>query len=426
NSDTSTASGASDKKDAAPVAEPTKENKEQLTVTAPVTPSAPDPLLSQPTNTGDFSGEQDSLMSNGAEVPDDIKALENRLQSAETQFGEERSKAEGLGEPGEGLPPSDKFDRVPLRPPMSDSNWLRWAGPMAQKEYKIRRGDSLWAVSDRLFGNPYLWPKIWHLNARITNPHIIERGMTLSFNPGNPGSAPELAFRPDADDVNNTTVYPLTKLDKKKTLLEMIDETLREQISESHPPFHHFLLDHKPAVVAKVPSLSGHSGRVFYVEGDRFRLNIGDGIYPVVKVEETTKNFVHGYKVHWTGLIKVEDKQAEITKAFSEIEVGDELVQRRFQLSPLAIHKDTIGPEYREETKLVPVDNAVQGNAGAGQMMGILFPGIGLGPRPGALLEIQVGSNKKVQALLVDRDERFGTLWVIEGDQEATFDDQVF
>jgi nucleoid-associated protein YgaU len=396
---------------------------DQLTVTAP---AAPDPLLSQPTNTEDFGDGQESLMSSGAELPDDVKALEVRLQNAEAQYGEERARQEGLGDPGEGLAPSDKFSRVPLRPPMSDANWLRWAGPMAQKDYKVRRGDSLWAVSDRLFGNPYLWPKIWHLNARITNPHLIEKGMTLSFSPGNPGSAPELAFRPDSSDVGNVGLHPLTKLDKKRTLLELIDETLRTQISSSHPPFQHFMLDRKPEVIGRIPDALMRTGRKFLVEGDRFRLNLGDGVYPIVKMTAVTENFVRGYRVRWTGLVSVRDRQAEIVKAFTEIEKDDEIVNRRFQLSPLAVHKDIIGPEYRNETAIVTLDEGAQSQGATGQMMGVLFPGIGLGPRPGALLEVQVGANRKVQALLIDRDQRFGTLWIVESEQEMTTDDKLF
>lgn len=408
--------------------EPIKDDAEpsaadQLTVTAP---AAPDPLLSQPTNTEDFGGDQESLMSTGAELPDDVKALEDRLQNAEAQYGEERARQEGLGDPGEGLAPSDKFSRVPLRPPMSDANWLRWAGPMAQKDYKIRRGDSLWAVSERLFGNPYLWPKIWHLNARITNPHIIEKGMTLSFNPGNPGSAPELAFRPDAADVGNVGIHPLTKLDKKRTLLELIDETLRTQISSSHPPFQYFMLDRKPDVIGQIPDALMRTGRSFLVEGDRFRLNLGDGVYPIVKMQAVTEHFVRGYRVRWTGLVSVRDRQAQIVKAFTEIEKGDEIVNRRFQLSPLAVHKDVIGPEYRNETAIVALDEGAKSHGATGQMMGVLFPGIGLGPRPGALLEVQVGANRKVQALLIDRDQRFGTLWIVDSDQEMTTDDKLF
>gem|GEM_PF-1377228 len=397
---------------------------DQLTVTAP---SSPGPLMSQPTNSGDFGAPAESLFNSGeTQYPDDIKALEQRLEEAESVYGDQRRREEGLGDPGENLPPSEQFERVPLRPPMSDANWLRWAGPMTTKEYKVRRGDSLWAVSERLFGNPYLWPKIWHLNARITNPHIIERGMKLSFNPGNPGSAPELAFRSDYTDPNDIAFHTLSKLDKKKNLLEIIDETLRRQISSPHPPFQFFMLDSRPKVLAEIPQASDRSGRVFWSEGDSFRTKLGDGVFPIARIEAVTEKFFTAYKTRWLGLLEVKGNRATLVKAFAEISPGDEVVQRRFQLSPLAIHNDSVGPEYRDGTVLMALQEGAGVNSGEGQMLGVRFPAIGLGPRPGALLDIQVGHNRKAKALLVDRDQRVGTLWILDGDQEVSITDKIF
>jgi nucleoid-associated protein YgaU len=396
---------------------------DQLIVKTPETPS---PSLSQPTNTEDFGDPAESLFgSEETEYPDDVRALKQRLEEAESVYGDRR-REEGLGEPGDELSPPEQFSRVPLRPPMSDANWLRWAGPMSTKEYKIRRGDSLWAVSERLFGNPYLWPKIWHLNARITNPHIIEKGMVLSFNPGNPGSAPELAFKPDPTDPNDIAFHPLTKLDKKKTLLEIVDEKLRQQISAPHPPFQHFLLDTRPKTLAEIPSVPNRSGRVFWSEGDSFRTKLADGVFPIVKIRAATEKFLTVYKTRWLGLLEVKSGKATIIQAFAEINAGDEVIMRKFQLSPLAIHNDSVGPEYRDGTTLVSLQEGVIVSGGAGQLFGVRFPAIGLGPRPGALLEIQVGHNRKARALLVDRDQRVGTLWILDGQQEVSVTDKIY
>lgn len=396
---------------------------DQLKVTAPETASS---LDDSPTNLGDFGAPSESLFNNETQYPDDIKALESRLQDAESSYGDQRRREEGLVEPGDDLPPPEQFSRVPLGPPMSDANWVRWAGPMATKEYKIRKGDSLWAVSERLFGNPYLWPKIWHLNASVTNPHIIERGMVLSFNPGNPNSAPELAYRPTQNDLRGIGLHPLTSLDKQKTLLEIIDDNLRRQIGAPHPPFQFFLLDSKPKVLAEIPSVPNRSGRRFWVEGDSFRTKLGDGIFPIIRSEHVLEKSTSAYRIRWIGLLEVQNQKATVNKSFVELREGDEVVQRRFTLSPLAVHNDNIGPLYREETHLVAIQEGASYQGGEGQMMGIRFPAIGLGPRPGAILEIQVGHNRKSKALLVDRDQRMGTLWILEGDQEVSVTDKIY
>lgn len=39
--------------------------------------------------------------------------------------------------------------------------------------YTVRRGDTLWGVTGRYYGNPYEWPRVWSYNPEITNPHWI-------------------------------------------------------------------------------------------------------------------------------------------------------------------------------------------------------------------------------------------------------------
>ena len=39
--------------------------------------------------------------------------------------------------------------------------------------YTVRRGDTLWDISGRFFGNPWEWPRVWSYNPEITNPHWI-------------------------------------------------------------------------------------------------------------------------------------------------------------------------------------------------------------------------------------------------------------
>ena len=47
--------------------------------------------------------------------------------------------------------------------------------------YEIQPGDNLWDVSKTIFGSGFFWPKLWQLNAGLTNPHEIEPGASLSF-----------------------------------------------------------------------------------------------------------------------------------------------------------------------------------------------------------------------------------------------------
>ena len=51
--------------------------------------------------------------------------------------------------------------------------------PPGSKTYKIQRGDTLWALAQKLYNNAYLWPQLWEANTWITDSHWIYPGDVL-------------------------------------------------------------------------------------------------------------------------------------------------------------------------------------------------------------------------------------------------------
>jgi hypothetical protein len=47
--------------------------------------------------------------------------------------------------------------------------------------YVVKKGDTLWDISNIFLSNPWLWPELWHLNPQIENPHLIYPGDTLNL-----------------------------------------------------------------------------------------------------------------------------------------------------------------------------------------------------------------------------------------------------
>jgi len=51
----------------------------------------------------------------------------------------------------------------------------------APKIYTVKKGDTLWDISEVFLDKPWLWPKLWRLNPDINNPHLIYPGDILKL-----------------------------------------------------------------------------------------------------------------------------------------------------------------------------------------------------------------------------------------------------
>ena len=68
-----------------------------------------------------------------------------------------------------------------------------WQGLISQKNihvYTMQKGDNLWDISNMLFGNSNHWPKLWSVNADLSNPHRISVGHQVQVIMGSEGQEP--------------------------------------------------------------------------------------------------------------------------------------------------------------------------------------------------------------------------------------------
>jgi hypothetical protein len=89
----------------------------------------------------------------------------------------------------------EKYDSDPV----PDEKWQSMVGAKAAEAYKVQTGDTLWDLSETLFGDGSYWPKLWSENRSIENPHQILPRKQIRFLAGTIAQAPSIRIEePDA------------------------------------------------------------------------------------------------------------------------------------------------------------------------------------------------------------------------------------
>lgn len=200
--------------------------------------------------------------------------------------------------------------------------------------YVIKKGDTLWGLSDRFLMDPHYWPDLWARNPQqITNPHLIFPGQKLKVYPDRievVEAAQERGVRPEAGK------------ETREMKKEIVEEVAQEK-SFTVRGGEGFLMEKalKPAglIIATYQDrrLIGENDVVYTDIGRIHGAKVG-GQYSIFKkmdeVSHPITNVVLGYKVVPLGTLKLSEMEelgskAIITNSFLEIGVGAFLLPYR-------------------------------------------------------------------------------------------------
>jgi hypothetical protein len=125
--------------------------------------------------------------------------------------------------------------------------------------YTVKKGDTLWDLSQRFADTPWQWPDLWNKNGQITNPHRIFPGEKI------------LLYR------NKGTENPAPLKIYKKPVPAPVIATAPLQPPPPPPPYYMYTSIDQVGFLRK--AALNPIGRIFSVQGNKKMISSGDTIY---------------------------------------------------------------------------------------------------------------------------------------------------
>lgn len=203
--------------------------------------------------------------------------------------------------------------------------------------YTVKKGDTLWDLSDHFSDSPWLWPKLWSDNSQISNPHWIYPGERI-------------------------------RIYQTKGIETFIQKTLEDRQTRETEPMRetvHFFYSpiNRIGFIKKQP-VTPH-GTIFKVQEDKGLISVGDLVYirPNVDqslipgtrytvyrtfkpIEDKETKILIGTQHYLTGVVEITEKEpdfvlARVVQSYRDIAINDLLMpyEKRSPRIPLTQSK---------------------------------------------------------------------------------------
>lgn len=190
------------------------------------------------------------------------------------------------------------------------------------RTYVIKKGDTLWGISQKFLKDPQYWPSLWSNNPFVTNPHLIYPGQKIAIYDG------RIEIVPVGATANAHSDQPIDAPTPQESISIQVHQGAAGFISQD-------AFDSAGTLIDTVDNrlMIGTGETVFLDMGTLAATHPGD-IFSLFEVKDEV---VHpltgkkiGYQVDELGMVQVTKVDADvatgvITKAFKEILRGAKL-----------------------------------------------------------------------------------------------------
>ena len=207
--------------------------------------------------------------------------------------------------------------------------------------YTVKKGDTLWDLSQKFSNTPYLWPDLWSDNSQITNPHLIYPGQRIRL------------FRRTDIEKETRPVIEEKPIEAKAPPLEVepeeVPQITTQEISKAivSKTYQYPAIDRVGFIKKKALAPEGF---IFKVKEDKKLISAGDIIYisqnesnslnpgerytayrtlePIY--DQTTGKYI-GIQHYLLGIVEITNTAprfaiAKVIRSFSNIKVNDKLM----------------------------------------------------------------------------------------------------
>ncbi|MBT8357742.1 MAG: LysM peptidoglycan-binding domain-containing protein [Desulfobacterales bacterium] len=208
--------------------------------------------------------------------------------------------------------------------------------------YTVKKGDTLWDLSQKFSNTPYLWPDLWSDNSDITNPHLIY-----------PGQRIRLFRRRDIEKESKPVIQEKT-IETKAPPLEVEPEEVPVIVTQEIPEAKPVSKTYRYRAIDSVGFIKRKAltpeGVIFKVKEDKLLISEGDIVYisqnknnPLIPggkytvyrtleplYDQTTGRYI-GIQHFLLGIVEITNTAprfaiAKVTQSFSNMQVNDKLM----------------------------------------------------------------------------------------------------
>ncbi len=241
------------------------------------------------------------------------------------------------------------------------------------RQYTVKRGDTLWGISNLFLQDPWFWPEIWQRNQQVTDPHLIFPGdvLTLVYVNGQPQMQVNEAKHRQIQQENSG--MPVKKLSPsirtsplEASIPSIPGDAIRQFLTKPRVVTKEEL-EKAPYIVGSEDNhlVSGDGDRV-YIRGEIDKERVRFSVFrPGKALRDPDTDEILGYEAIHTGEVHItaydDPASGDLTETVREVLIGDRLlVEDRSKLENLYFPHV---PDKKVNARILELNEALTGVA---------------------------------------------------------------